>query len=117
VQNTSSQALMIGNNQVKKNIITISTLIFSIAVSSHALAANVDACHGTQLSPCIVQDTFDNSAKVKYLRDAKMITESYKGNIAGLDRLWVSASNAPSEPGWEVIAVHIENATQGKVKK
>lgn len=96
-----------------------SSLLFALSclfiISTNACAkAN---CDGSLNHPCVVQDTTDDTKTIKNYRDAQMVISAYKGNVAGLDGLWLSASAAPSEHDLKTIADNIETSTHNKVKR
>lgn len=86
-------------NTVTKLIIYIAFLTIPVSL----FASTIETCDGTVNRPCIVQDTFDNSADTRHFRTSRMLAEAYKGNITGLDKLWLSASGMPSESGFAQI--------------
>lgn len=100
-----------------KRCILLSVIFFFLTTVFCYVYAYTPSCNGTKQNPCIVQDTRKNIAEVKHLRDMQMIIQSYKGNVKGLDHIWVSGSGATSSEGWKAIALHVAKATQGKAKK
>ncbi|VEG91443.1 phosphatase domain-containing putative toxin [Legionella spiritensis] len=76
--------------------------------------SNPESCEASRAKPCIVQDTVRKTAPVTNLRHSRMIGEYYHGNIAGVQALLASASEAPSKTGWEDIARYIRNQANYK---
>lgn len=62
-------------------------------------------CDGSNLHPCIVQDTSDDSTSIKNLRHMMNITE-----------IWMSGSGTTTEEGWKSLVAYIKKLTDGKVK-
>ena len=65
-------------------------------------------CESTSESPCIVQDTLTQYSVLEWFRDLTTIATVYKGSILGLDELYVSGSEEPSEKGWRDIATYLK---------
>ncbi len=95
-------------------LIAITNFICLGLMTSSAFAA---ICLGTSGSPCIVQDTENNSPAVKNWRKAQLIKRIYQGDTTGLGNLWMSGSAIPSAQGFATIAEHIKDTTGKKVKK
>lgn len=99
--------------------LTLSTIIFCLLVSSQSIFAESKYyCDGTHIHPCIVQDTENNTPKLKYWRDnfdlAKS-TEIAHGNAKGLHTLWMSGSAEASVAGFNTIVNNIKTATNNRV--
>jgi protein-tyrosine phosphatase len=81
---------------------------------------NTTTCDGTQKKPCLVRETQNNTHDIRNWRTAKMIETAVKakrGNITGLDHLWMSGSGATSINGFTAMVVNIHNTTDNKVRK
>lgn len=65
-------------------------------------------CDATETRPCIVQDTKNPLTSIKWFRDIATISQVYHGNILGINKLHISASEQPSEKGWQDIALAIQ---------
>lgn len=96
-----------------RNLILFLTLI----VFSKYLFAAPFFCDGTNKHPCIVLDTENNTAEIKNWRDTAMLAAAYKGNITGLNDLWVSGSATPSANGFDRIKANIQEVSQHTVSK
>lgn len=94
-------------------LIFICLLLLNNLAHANPLLEN---CDGSLEKPCIVLDTENNPAEVKNFRDAFAIKNIYRGNIKGLDQLWISGSAAPSAKGWQTIKKHIQKNTYNKVR-
>lgn len=60
-------------------------------------------CNATLLNPCIVLETENANDRLNNLRDSLMIAYYYQGDISGVDKLWVSASEVPTRRGLKEI--------------
>lgn len=69
--------------------------------------STIPACDSTSENPCIVQDSSSAYSPIGLLRDASLIEGAYEGNIAGINSLYISGSEAPTERGWSQIAEYI----------
>ena len=64
-------------------------------------------CDSTTEHPCIIQDSKSQFTPIGLLRDAFMISAAYHGNTRGINNLFLSGSEEPSEKGWSDIADYI----------
>lgn len=81
-----------------------------IAVPSCFFAHSASVvCDSTIENPCIVQDTKSQFSPIVWLRDAAMMATTYPGNISGVNELYISGSEEPSEIGWRNIADFVGN--------
>lgn len=83
---------------------------YSAAFSFH----ETPACDATHENPCLVLDTESRTLPPANLRDTRMISDYYQGNLTGIERLHASASATPSEAGWDIIAEYIFQRTGNK---
>lgn len=74
-------------------------------------------CDASSENPCIVQDTKTAFSSVRLLRDVSMIGVTYGGDIYGINKLFVSASEEPSGQGWNEISDYIATINQAKDKQ
>lgn len=100
---------------MKPSPLAILLSLYLITTSGAVFATTV--CDGTLQHPCIVQDTKENSTKVKNYRDTFMVNAAYHGNKLGLEQLWASASATPNQNDLKSILKMISDSTNGKVKK
>lgn len=65
-------------------------------------------CDSSIQNPCVVQDSQHAFSSIVWLRDASTILDNYKGNTLGINKLYISGSEEPSEKGWREISHYIE---------
>lgn len=85
----------------------IIVLVLGMCVTAFA-QDNTVPCDATAENPCIVQDSFERSSPIVWLRDAAMISQAYHGSTVGIEQLFISGSEAPSARGWADIANYIK---------
>lgn len=68
---------------------------------------SAQSCDATAENPCLVQDSKTRLSSIVWLRDALSIGSVYKGNTLGIEDLYISGSEEPSEKGWREIADYI----------
>lgn len=86
---------------------------WSIASASYA------TCEGTAQNPCLIQDTQNNSPRLKQWRTATMLSQAAKSkslNITGLEKLWVSGSAQPSAQGLQTVVKNIQSISNHQAK-
>lgn len=83
-------------------------LAFLMLFSHYGLAQYAsEICNGTPIKPCIIQDSVNQYAYPQLLRHSALIAKEYKGNILGVNELYTSASEEPSEKGWDYVFDYI----------
>lgn len=93
----------------------LSMLVIASLILCSAHAKVTSFCDGTEVSPCIVQDTQDTQTEIKHFRYAGMLADVYKGNINGLADLKMSGSGAPNALEWNKIIGIIHAQTNNEV--
>lgn len=66
-----------------------------------------EICDATLENPCIVRDSETQFSSIRWLRDASAIAGTYQGNTLGIQNLYISGSEEPSEKGWRDVAEYI----------
>lgn len=91
--------------------IKIAFLLLLIGQGRVLAQTTVPICDSTMEHPCLVQDSQSQFFSITLLRDASMVASAYKGNIFGINKLYLSASEEPSEKDWRDIADYIHART------
>lgn len=89
--------------------------LFTTAVAFSQESPTV--CDASSENPCLVKDTKTAYSSVRLLRDVSMIAVTYGGDIYGINKLFVSASEEPSGIGWGEIAEYLATINQAKDKQ
>lgn len=103
---------------IRRKLVLVICFFFLLNLSQFIFGATTQ-CNGTSLKPCIVQDTENNTAKIKHWRTSNDIKKAFAkqhGNVKGLEKLWMSGSGQPSIEGLNTIAVKIIKHTENKVE-
>lgn len=82
-------------------------------------SATYATCEGTTQNPCLVQDTQNNTPRLKQWRTAKMLSQAAKDqgiNATGLENLWVSGSAEPSAQGFQTVVKNIQSTAPHQIK-
>lgn len=91
-----------------KGLRVVIVLLMMLQNTSYVYSFPANPCDATLTNPCIVQDSKASSSSAVWLRNARMILNSYTGNTLGVEQLYISASEEPSEKGWRDVAQYIE---------
>jgi len=89
--------------------IKVGFLLSTLFHGSVSAGSLVPACDSTSENPCIVQDSKSQFTPAVWFRDASMIANYYQGNLDGINELFISGSEQPSEKGWRDVADYIAN--------
>jgi hypothetical protein len=79
--------------------------LFFLSMKVHAF----DICDDTKAKPCLVQDSPAKDTYPASLRNAGMIAEYFHGPTYGVEELYISGSQEPTELGWNKVAEFIRN--------
>lgn len=66
-----------------------------------------EICDDTTAKPCLVQDSPAKDSYPAFLRNAGLIAEYFHGPTDGVEELYISGSQEPSELGWKNVAEFI----------
>lgn len=83
-------------------------LMMFILIQENVFASSFPAvCESSIEKPCIVQDSKTQHSPVQWLRDIATIADAYDGTVQGIQNMYLSGSEEPSEKGWRTIAEYI----------